>query len=103
MGSCERGDEGFGLADAGEARIAVEDASRGGLPSRNWLGHQTHSECCADAADSVESRRAIGAEGFVESFTGDSGGLGDLRHAARGQCPQGPKQEGRRHSLPEFR
>ena len=70
---------------------------RGCFAGRDGLGHQAHAERRTDAADGTEARRAVGAKGFVESFAGNSGGLGDLRHAARaGNVPQ-------RRSQPESR
>ena len=70
--------------------LAVADghAARGRLSSgcfagRDRLGHQAHAESGTDAADGFKAWRAVGAQGFVESFAGNSGGLGGLRHAAR--------------------
>ena len=45
------------------------------------LSHQSHTERGANAAHGIESRRAIGAQGFVQGFPRDPRCLGDLRHA----------------------
>ena len=43
------------------------------------LSHQSHTERGANSAHDIESRRTIGAQGFVQRFPRDHRRLGDLQ------------------------
>jgi hypothetical protein len=60
------------------------------------LSNQPDTERCADAAHGIESRGAIGAQGFVQGLPRDPRCLSDLRHATgTGDVPQRRCQQSR--------
>jgi hypothetical protein len=47
------------------------------------LRDQTHAKGCANPTDCIETRFAAGPKSLVQSFSGDTGILRNLRHAPR--------------------